>query len=384
MIWIALASLLISFLLWCDRQRFRAQAQESSQKLHELSDNIAASILVRDQSGKLVYCSPFTEVLTGYALSQIQSGEHDFFESIVHEEDRERYQRALRVCQAGESFQFRYRFFHKTGIEMWAETRTVPLMGADGVPHSSLSITFDVTGTVRYQRLVEERNRDLQDFTYMISHDLKAPLFTLKGMLQVLKEELPAAAASQPIQHMDLALHRLEALVAGVLDYSRINAQDATPSEIDLAQVLDEVRVDLSAEIQKINATVKVPPQLPRVRGEHLWLYQVFSNLIQNAIKYRDPARTPHIEVRQSASKNRRMLQLEIEDNGLGISAEYIDLIFRPFQRAHRGQVEGTGIGLACVKKIVEKLGGEVSVTSQVGEGSTFRISLPLAPPEGV
>ena len=392
---LALLNLLLLALLWSDRRiaakqliEMRLSTKIVNQKLHELTDNIAASIIIRDAKGKLIFCSPFTEVLTGYSLSEITASEQDFFEHVIHPDDRERYLRALQVSGAGEPFQFRCRFLHKTGIEMWAETRTVPLLPLHGEKdhsRSSLSITFDVTGTVRYQKLVEERNRDLHDFTYMVSHDLKAPLFTLKGMLEIIREECSSLTSSttltEPIGHMQQALNRLEALVAGVLEYSKISSQESSSTEIDLSTIFKEVLNDCAPKIQDLKANIQLPTTFPLVQGEQLKCYQIFSNLIQNALKYRDPARLPLIKIGCRPSNNRRTVIIEINDNGLGIPTTHIGSIFRPFHRAHGREIEGTGIGLACVKKIVDKLGGEVGVTSVAGVGSTFSITLNLAQP---
>src|SRR5690606_24163215 len=124
---------------------------------------------------------------------EIYSSQSDFFISIAHEDDKQNIERALKVASCGEAFQYRFRYYHKTGILMWAETRTVPVLNNSGEVEASLSITLDVTGSVLYQKQVEEKNRDLLDFTYMISHDLKSPIYTVKGMHGVLCEELERA-----------------------------------------------------------------------------------------------------------------------------------------------------------------------------------------------
>lgn len=352
-----------------------------------LTENLVAAVVLRDASHRIVYCSPYTEVLTGYATRDILSASGDFFESIVPEKDRERYQRAFQIGALGEAFQVRHRLIHHSGLEMWVETRTVPIFDAQGELTQSLSVTIDVTGAVRYQRQVEEKNRDLQDFAYMVSHDLKGPLATVKGMLHVLEEDIkthlgPQAIPSdvnETLTHIRGATVRLEQLVAGVLEYSKIGAKDEVSEAVDLLAVLRELTQHLSPTLQSLDAKISVPAELPTVVGEHVWLYQIFSNLLGNAIKYRDPARPLRIEITTRMGALEREVVVAVKDNGLGIPKDKLDDIFRPFHRAHGKQIEGTGIGLASVKRMLEKCGGAVRVESETGVGSTFFVTLRVA-----
>lgn len=344
-----------------------------------LTDNLAASVVIRDQSGKISYCSPYTEVLTGYALASIYGYEEDFFLKIAHDEDKEKLARALKYISVGEAFGFRYRFYHKTGLEMWGETRIVPVLDQHGAVRSSLSITLDVTGSVRYQTQVEEKNKDLNDFTYMVSHDLKAPIFTIKGMLGIMEEDLKTDAPEEikePLSHILKATDRLESLVSSVLEYSKISLETIPPQKVDLKEVLQEVLADYSDRTKKSGVQIKIAEDLPLVLGEKLKLYQVFSNLIGNAIKFKSTNKIPIIRVAPGDSQNPRYLTLTVEDNGLGIPKEKHPLLFRPFQRLHGQNIEGSGIGLVCVKKLLEKLGGNISFKSEAGEGTTFYVTL--------
>lgn len=373
-------------------ERLRALEEQHTalQSRHTtLTENLAAAVVLRDASHRIVYCSPYTEVLTGYATRDILSASGDFFESIVPESDRERYQRAFRIGALGEAFQVRHRLIHHSGLEMWVETRTVPIFDAQGELIQSLSVTIDVTGAVRYQRQVEEKNRDLQDFAYMVSHDLKGPLATVKGMLHVLEEDIKAQLPPQSLPsdvndtltHIRSATVRLEQLVAGVLEYSKIGAKDEVSESIDLSAVLRELTQHLSPTLHSLGAELSLPSELPTVVGEHVWLYQIFSNLLGNAIKYRDPARPLRIEVTARMGVLAREVVVAVKDNGLGIPKDKLDDIFRPFHRAHGKQIEGTGIGLASVKRMLEKCGGAVRVESETGVGSTFFVTLRVPSP---
>jgi len=346
-----------------------------------LTDNLAAAVLIRDDRGRITYCSPYTEVLTGYARSEVYAASDDFFLSIVHFEDRERYQRGMQINRFGESFQFRFRFVHKSGLEMWAETRVVPVLeehseGSDDP--TSLSIVLDVTAAVRYQQQVEEKNRDLQDFTYMISHDLKAPLFTIKGMLSAIQDDFGlqlAPTVNQYLAHVGKATQRLDRLITSVTSYAKLSAEEVSAVPTELNAVLRDVQHDLSTQIAESGVQIAVG-NLPTVIGDGLKLYQIFSNLVGNAIKYRDPHRPATIEITAKHSTLPHHVIIEVSDNGSGIPEGRLKEIFRPFQRAHSTEIEGSGIGLASVKRMLDKLGGTISVESTVGVGSCFRVCL--------
>lgn len=346
-------------------------------RYQSLTDNLAASVVIRDCHGKTTYCSPYTEVLTGYSLQEIYNNP-DFFIESAHEEDRSLYKRALKICASGELFNFKHRFFHKTGIEMWGETRTVPIFDTKGEISSFLSITLDVTSMVRNQKQIEEKNSSLRDFTYMVSHDLKAPISTIKGMLNILQTEMPNFQGDNlvALEHIIKATTRLESLVGSVLEYSKASNDNLSLGPVELNEIIPEVINDHQTAINNSKAKISIQ-DLPLIHGEKLKVYQIFSNLIGNALKYRDLKRPLEINIYQDKT-NTRLANIIVEDNGCGIPNDKNDKfesIFRPFARAHSGNVEGSGIGLACVKKLVERHGGEIKVESTVGQGSKFCVS---------
>lgn len=343
-----------------------------------LTENLAASIIIRGPANEIIFCSPYTEVLSGYATQEIYRLDQDFFLFIAHEDDRKNIERAFQIAACGEAFQCRFRFYHKTGILMWAETRTVPILNNVGEVVATLSITLDVTGSMLYQKQVEEKNKDLQDFTYMVSHDLKGPIYTIKGMHGVLTEELSSTSKSgdvkEALDHVITATGRLESLIAGVLEYSKVSTQELSSEKIALNSVLKEAAKDLEPLLKDRGATLKIADDLPEVLSNKTALYQIFTNLIINSVKYSSPERPPEIfiETRGSHSK---LCTLVVRDNGLGIATEKLPSIFRPFQRVNTS-VEGTGIGLASVKKLLEKTGGQISVESELNKGSNFYLTL--------
>lgn len=353
-----------------------------AQKYKALLENLLAAVIVRDPLRSITSCSPYTEVLTGHSLGEFVEQGRDAFIDIVHPDDREIYNRGMRVCEAGDPFQFRFRIMHAAGIEVWAETRVMPLYNSSDELDGTLSITFDVTGSVRYQRQIEERNRDIQDFTYMLSHDLRSPVVTIQGMLGVLNLEHQQQLnpdMREVLGHIQSACERLDQLVSGVLEYSKLTLHSFESGSVDLQALLERIAAEATPEIERIGGEIKIQDCAVVLQGDELLLFQVFHNLVSNAIKYRDSTRALRVEVATTQHKNPRLITVMVKDSGSGIPENRLQDIFQPFHRAHSPDIPGAGIGLATVKKLVEKLGGQIAVESKVGAGSCFMLELRLA-----
>ncbi|MCC6954260.1 MAG: PAS domain-containing protein [Deltaproteobacteria bacterium] len=353
-------------------------------RLYELlTTNIAASVIIFEVGRKVTFCSAYTQVLTGYSQSELFDTDRDILHDIVVDEDRARYERAWSVSALGDDSLVKYQIHHRSGIPLWLETRFVPILDEQAEVTAVMSLTIDLTELLAQKRQVEEKNQDLQDFTYMVSHDLKAPIFTIKGIASALDEDYGTVIGSEGkelIHYIVEGAGRLERLVSSVLLYSRLTTSQSKDTVVPLDDVLQQVLQDFSQQMKETQAQVTVSA-LPKVWGDPLRLYQVFSNLVGNAIKYRDPSRLPVITVHPRAVYG-GFAVIDVTDNGSGIPEDRISEIFRPYQRAHGNEIEGSGIGLACVKKIVDACGGSVNVRSQQGEGSTFSVSLPLPLPK--
>lgn len=359
--------------------QLKRAAYDSEARYKILTENLVAAVMIHKSDGVVLWCSPYTEVLTGYSLSEVYGEKDTFLTAHVHEDDRQTVLHALAIVGSGENFQCRYRFYHKSGLCLWLETRSVPTFDPATQAFVALSITLDVTASVNTQLKVEERNRDLNEFTYMVSHDLKAPIVTLRGMLEIVKGESQSeqmAALAEPIEHMNKAIYRLDKLVEGVLELARVSTTEGELVPVSLGQVAGEVVEDFRWQSEQVGALVTIEGALPWVFGNTTQLYQVLGNLLGNALKYRDSARSLRIVIRVDEATSRRRAVVTVSDNGRGIKPEFLESVFTPFARAGEIVIEGSGVGLAAVRRIVEKLGGSISVTSVAGEGSCFKIEL--------
>ncbi|SFQ53553.1 sensor histidine kinase [Hymenobacter arizonensis] len=224
-------------------------------------------------------------------------------------------------------------------------------------------------------------NADLDTFVYTASHDLKAPISNLEGLLYALNEELPAAAkqAGQVpamLERMQLAVDRFKLTIAQLTDVSRIQRAHTQPAAtVDLATLVEDIRLDLGAVLVAAEARIEVEvATCPSISFAPQNLRSIVYNLLSNAVKYQRPGCPP--EVRLRCRSTGTTIVLDVQDNGLGLSEGQQGQLFGLFSRLH-DHVEGSGIGLYMVKRMVENAGGTIAVQSELGVGTTFTITLP-------
>ncbi len=220
-------------------------------------------------------------------------------------------------------------------------------------------------------------NRDLEQFAYIASHDLQEPLRAVAGFTTLLEQRYQDKLdekADSYIRFIVDGVSRMQALINGLLEYSRVNTRGGVPEPVPADRALQEALANLRTAIEQSGAVVTVTP-LPTVRADLAQLTHVFQNLIENALKFRSERR-PEIEI--GARPEDGFWRFWTRDNGIGIDPRYADRIFLIFQRLHtRDKYPGTGIGLAICKRIIERHGGKIWVESQPGQGSTFYFTLP-------
>jgi len=229
----------------------------------------------------------------------------------------------------------------------------------------------------KQQREIERSYRELEQFAYTASHDLQAPVRRITKFLELLQMDLQESLPARSKDYLDRALKgaaHMRGLIQALLDYSLVGGAQNTLEPIRLDDVVKEVLVQLEVMVNSTNATIEVG-DLPTVLGNKTFLQQLFQNLIANAIKFRGEHQ-PIVKV--SASRKGPKWIVTVKDNGIGIPADAFEQIFGIFHRLNNGsQVEGTGIGLALCKKIVELHEGKIWVESTVDEGTAFHFTLP-------
>lgn len=224
---------------------------------------------------------------------------------------------------------------------------------------------------------LETKNKELEQFAYVASHDLQEPLRTTSSFVGFLKEEYIGKLdenADSYLDYISQASERMQILIKDLLDYSRIGRKTEI-QEVDCNRILSDVLADLSSAIEESNANILVSDELPVVKGYATELKQLFQNLISNSIKFHSDNVPPVINI--SSKKVAGGWEFSFKDNGIGIEKKHHERIFIIFQRLHnRTEYEGSGIGLSHCKKIVELHGGKLRVDSELGKGSNFLFTI--------
>jgi signal transduction histidine kinase len=221
-------------------------------------------------------------------------------------------------------------------------------------------------------------NKDLEQFAYVASHDLQEPLRAVAGFMGLLKEKYQNSLTDEAREYIDLAIEgagRMHALINDLLAYSRVGARSGGFASFSMNKAVEAALVNLRAAVSESGASIECE-DLPYVNADFSQATQLMQNLIGNAVKFRGP-RAPLISI--GARQREADVVFIVKDNGIGIDPKYFERIFLIFQRLHtHSEYQGTGIGLAVCKKIVERHGGSIWVESKPGEGATFCFSLPL------
>ena len=228
---------------------------------------------------------------------------------------------------------------------------------------------------------LESKNTELEQFTYTVSHDLKSPLVTIRGFLGLLREDLSVGKAERvesDLIRIDTAAEKMGRLLEELLELSRIGRFIDAPQEVSLSEVAYEAVELIEGPIRECGAKVEIASDLPTVYGDRRRFLQMFQNLLENAVKFMGPQTEPRIAVSVRADGGEPVCC--VEDNGVGIAPRYFDKIFDLFQRLDP-TIEGTGVGLALVRRIIELHGGRIWVESEgQGRGCTVCFTLPGLP----
>jgi len=388
--------------------RLVVQVERQQRHIDELLANVPG--VVWEAYGKpdstdqrIDFVSNYVERMLGYSVKEwLQTP--NFWLSIVHPADRDRAAReAAAIYEGGGEGASEFRWVAKDGRVMWVEARSSVIKDDAGNPTGMRGVTMDVTARKRTARTLRKRakelakmtrqlkrsNEELDQFAYITSHDLRAPLRGIANLSTWIEEDLGPAMTPEAKKQMELLrgrVRRMDGLISALLEYSRVGRVKGVPQPVDVGRVLSEV-IDLLAPAG--GAKVEVVGPMPTLVADRLRLQQVFMNLIGNALKHgrRAGEGAPVPLVRVSARDLGRTVEFAVADNGPGIAPEYHDRIFVIFQTlAARDKVEGTGVGLSLVKKIVEAHGGTIRVESVEGGGgggATFIFTWPKVTREG-
>jgi PAS domain S-box-containing protein len=362
-----------------ERRRTEAMLRDNEERYRTLVEHTYDLITETTMDGRFLYLSPKHKDILGYEPEELVG--RSIFENI-HPGDRSpvmaEFGRAIRTLSSGRVV---YRFRHKNGSWKWFEGTGKPFRTAAGDVRGVIA-SRDLTESKRAEekqtqilRELESANRELKDFAYVVSHDLKAPLRAIGSLSSWIAADYRDKLDEDGREQLDLLTNRVKRmhnLIDGILQYSRVGRVKEERVRVNLNDVVAQV-IDMIAPPDNIRITLE--PGLPPVYCEKTRIEQVFQNLLSNAIKFMDK---PEGEIRIACVPEGDSWKFSVADNGPGIEEKYFEKIFQIFQTLRpRDEAESTGVGLALVKKIVEIYGGRVWVESDVGSGTTFFFTLP-------
>ncbi len=368
-----------------------SKVKENEQKYYNLFQSSNDAIFIQDLNGRILDVNQKLLSLFGYDRSEMIAAS---MSDLVSATEESKYRSALESLVSDGATIFEIDLRRKNGEPFPAEVSAsmFAVNGEKVVQGIVRNISERKRAEEEFRKYrkhleafvaqrtdqLESANKELESFAYSVSHDLRAPLRAMEGFANALLEDYAekldetgkdyARRVVSAAQHMDI-------LIQDLLAYSRLSRSALKPNEVSLDSVLGEVMHQLSSDIQKIDAQIRVERPLPEVMGDHATLVQVLSNLLSNAIKFVEPGVKPKVNIRAEVVNNR--VRLWVEDAGIGIAPEYHDRIFRIFERLQGMETyPGTGVGLAIVKKGLERMGGKAGVESVPGEGSKFWVEL--------
>ncbi|WP_377480177.1 MAG: PAS domain S-box protein [Microcoleus anatoxicus] len=380
-----------------DRKLSEIAASESAERFRATFEQAAVGMAQANLEGKLLLVNQKLCEILGYSRTELSEKN---FKEITFPEDLEPELHHLQRLLAGEieTYSMEKRYIGKNGELIWANLSVSLLQEQNGNKYlmgavenimarkqaeefSRLQreeLRWMADTLAKFSNNLRKQNEELEQFAYVVSHDLKAPLRAIANLSSWIEEDLSDSMTDDTLHQMNLLrgrVHRMEGLIEGLLQYSRVGRMQVASETVKVDKLLAEIIDSLAPPPEFV---VEVQPGMPTFVAERLLLQQVFSNLISNAIKHhRSP--TGHITI--SVEDIGDFYKFAVADDGQGIAAQYHEKVFVIFQTLEaRDRVENTGIGLSLVKKIVENQGGIISLESAEGEGATFRFTWPKQP----
>ncbi len=365
---------------------------EERQKLEEKHASVVENSLTGIyivQDGKVVFCNNRFAEIHGYSKEEITR--MDSLE-LVHPEDRAliKEMREKRLQGRSVPMEYEVRGARKNGEVMWVQRRNT-VIEYDGRP-AILGNVLDVTGLkkaeaalIEHSKALEQKNRELEEFASIASHDLQEPVRKVKAFGDLLiskRASLFDDESRDYLKRMQNAASRMQVLIDSLLAYARVTRKAQSFAQVDLNKVVKEALSNLELQVKETKGVVEVD-SLPAIVADRSQMTQLFQNLIGNALKFHREGDPPRVKIYSRMIKGDKVrpsgaYEISVEDKGIGFDKKYLSRIFAPFERLHgRGEYEGVGMGLAICRKIVERHGGNITAKSTTGEGSTFIVILP-------
>lgn len=378
-----------------DQQRVQGELRASEERFRAAVRAVRGVLWTNDPQGRMAGEQPGWAALTGQSRAEYEGfGWAD----AVHPDDRQASVEAWNATVATRgTFVHEHRVLARDGLWRHFSIRAVPVLDAQGAIREWVGVHTDITEQREAEAELRESNEEIQRYAYIVSHDLRAPLVNVMGFtseLEAVREELRVLLRDHPqgaridddiaeaLGFIQAAVIKMERLIAAILKLSREGRRRFDPEPLAMTRLVRGIADAQRHQADRKGATVTVSDSLPDIVADRLAVEQVFGNLIDNALKYLDPARPGQIAITARSAPGNRV-GYAVTDNGRGIAPQDHGRIFELFRRSGAQDQPGEGIGLASVKALVRALGGRIEVSSRPGIGTTFVVTLPREPVTG-
>lgn len=357
------------------------KTEEENKKLALVAEKTDNAVIITDKNRKIEWVNEGFTRITGYEYSEAIGKKPNFMQG--KDTDKNKVKRIGNKLDKKKQVYAELVNYRKNGDRFWVELNIQPILNDQGSIEKYISIQSDITDRKNTEERIKKHNvelkktnEELDNFVYRVSHDLKAPISSAKGLINIAKLEDNPDRIATCLDMIDKSMNRLDKFILDILDYSRNSRVPVEPARIDLKQTIDEILNNLTYHDNARNIKKEVSVNAKtEFYSDHKRVLFVLNNILSNAIKFVDPEKSVnHIKV--SANVDDAKAVIECEDNGIGIEEKYVDKIFDMFYRATE-QMTGSGLGLYIVKEAIEKLHGDISVNSTFGVGTKFTIKIP-------
>lgn len=363
-----------------ERNQLQREAREERDFALQVINILGQGLTVTDANRRFILVNPAFTRMTGYEANEL-IGTNTWDIAVAN--DHPILDQAFKDRKQGQTTTYSGTIRKKDGGALPVLVTGVPRVKTGEYAGTIASFT-DMTEIKRAEaerealiQKLEAQNAELERFTYTVSHDLRSPLVTIKGFLGYLEQAVAAgdeARFKSDIQRISNSVEKMQNLLNDLLGLSRIGRMMNEPEDVSFAEIVNDALELVHGQLEARNVTVLTQPNLPTVHGDRQRLTEVLQNLIDNAVKYMGDQIEPRIEIGQRGEEQSKPVFF-VKDNGIGIAPEFHERIFGLFNKLDANS-EGTGVGLALVKRIIEVHEGKIWVESELGKGSAFYFTL--------
>jgi PAS domain S-box-containing protein len=365
------------------------ERERAEEKYSKIVENAIDGIFQSTPDGRFISVNPAMARMYGYDSPEEMLNRVTDISTQIYVDAEARDRLHSRLTNGEQILGFESLEYCKDGSTIWTSTNIQAIHDADGNTLYYEGTVENITPRKKVEAeretLIEElatKNAELERFTYTVSHDLKSPLVTINGFLGYLEQDAASGNMDRfktDSQRIHDAVNKMQGMLSELLELSRIGRLVNEPEMIQFGDLVQSATELVQGQIESCGVTLSLQPDLPAVYGDRQRLTEVLQNLLDNASKFMGDQENPHIEIGQEGKEDGKVV-FYVRDNGIGIEPDYHEHIFGLFNKLN-SKVEGTGIGLALVKRIIEVHGGRIWVESEVGVGSTFLFTLPQNAP---